>query len=245
MHLMLHHPPVEHGPDEQPAEPQHRILRSPLGKGEDLRRKGVPDIEIDIAVAEPVQHIPARINDDELVEGLQYQSAEQDNPDRHIPHQPCHDIEDQQHVDKPQRIGRLDKAHQPYFGKIERAGCEGAELKNAQLQGHPQCIEIDEVDDLAVDIVCNRTMYAAAEEEARNQEEIRNSERIGKLHNGVHPALPVQQIFHIVHRMQHHHKNDADALGVIYPADPVFHFPPPKAAHTRASQPLFAAFQPH
>ena len=74
--------------------------------------------------------------------------------------------------------------------------------------------------DLAVEISAPVAVDDVGEEQAGDQEEIGHAERQREGDHGVHPAVLAEGGFDAERRMHHHHKDDAEALGVIDPVDP-------------------------
>ena len=97
-------------------------------------------------------------------------------------------------------------------------GGKGRRLE-AELNRHPQHVEIGEVDHLAVEIGAPVAVDHDREEQARDQEEIRHPERLCEGDQRMHEAVLAGGQFHAQHRMHHHHHDDADALGVVHPVD--------------------------
>ena len=151
-----HGPRVQSRPNEQPNSAHHWRLRRPLREAEDLRREGIPHEEIDIAIGEPVNHSPASIDQHQLIEGLKDKGAREHDPYRHLPQQPCDDIEDRQHMDEPERVGWLNEAEGPELQEIAGLGHHDVELHHRELERQPEGIEIDEVDNLAVEVIDKR-----------------------------------------------------------------------------------------
>ena len=89
----------------------------------------------------------------------------------------------------------------------------------AELDRHPQHIEIGEVHDLAVEIGAPVAIDHESQEKPGNQEEIGHPERLGEGHEHVHEAGLAGGQFDAEHRMHHHHHDDADALGIVDPVD--------------------------
>ncbi len=97
-------------------------------------------------------------------------------------------------------------------------GGKGGRLE-AELDGHPQHIEIGEVHHLAVEIGAPVAVDHDRQEQPGDQEEIRHPERFGECDQEMHEAgLPGGRL-DPQHRMHHHHHDDADALGVVDPVD--------------------------
>ena len=97
-------------------------------------------------------------------------------------------------------------------------GGKGGRLE-AELDGHPQQVEIGEMHHLAVEIGAPVAVDHDRQEQPRDQEEIRHPERFGEGDQDVHEAGLAGGGFHAQHRMHHHHHDDADALGVVDPVD--------------------------
>ncbi len=97
-------------------------------------------------------------------------------------------------------------------------GGEAGRLE-AELDRHPQHVEIQEVDDLAVEIGPPVAVDDTGQKEPRDQEEIRHPERFGEGHQQMHVAGLAGGQFDTQHRVHHHHHDDADTLGVIDPVD--------------------------
>ena len=94
-----------------------------------------------------------------------------------------------------------------------------ARCLEAELDRHPQHVEVSEVHDLAVEISAPVAVDHDGEEKPRNQEEIRHPERLREHDERMHETGVASRLFHPQHRMHHHHHDDADALGVVHPVD--------------------------
>jgi hypothetical protein len=89
----------------------------------------------------------------------------------------------------------------------------------AELDRHPQHVEIGEVHDLAVEIGPPVAVDHDGKKKSRNQEEVWHPERLREHHERMHETGVAGRLFDAEHRMHHHHHDDADALGVIHPVD--------------------------
>ena len=67
-------------------------------------------------------------------------------------------------MDEPERIGWLEQGEEPQLHDIGRRIHQGAVLHHWHLQGEPEQIEIDEVQQLSVEIGRGRPEQCAAEE---------------------------------------------------------------------------------
>ena len=89
----------------------------------------------------------------------------------------------------------------------------------AELDRHPQHVEIGEVHDLAVEIGAP----VAIDHDGRKRPEIRKKSGIrnglANITNDMHETGVAGRLFDAQHRMHHHHHDDADALGVVHPVD--------------------------
>ena len=99
-----------------------------------------------------------------------------------------------------------------------RFGGEAGGLE-AELDRHPQHVEIGEVHHLAVEIGAPVAVDHHRQEQPRDQEEVRHPERFCERDQDMHETGLAGGQFDPQHRMHHHHHDDADALGVIDPVD--------------------------
>jgi hypothetical protein len=76
------------------------------------------------------------------------------------------------------------------------------------------------VEHLAIEISAPVAVDHERQEQARDQEEIRHPERLGKSDQYMHEAGLADGQFHADHRMHHDHHHDADTFGVVHPVDP-------------------------
>lgn len=136
------------------------------------------------------------------------------------------DEEDRQQIDEPQRAERLDEGLeilQPDLGPTG-LGRQRRRLE-AELDRHPQHIEIGEVHHLAVEISAPVAVDHHRQEQPRDQEEVRHPERLCEHHDIVHEAGLLGGLLDPQHRVHHHDHDDADALGIIDPIDTRAHAP--------------------
>ena len=200
---------------ERCQRPRGMIARA-VRQREHVGREQIARIEIDEARAELVDRGPARCD----TRRLQCGRDEPDRGRRDAPCQFCDDEEDRQEIDEPQRAERLDEGFQ-----IEQAGVAPARFRRecgsleAELDCHPDDIEIGEMHHLAVEIGSPVPADHQWQEQARNQEEIRHPERLCESHQYMHEAGLAGGKLDPQHRMHHHDHDDADALGVIDPID--------------------------
>src|SRR4029077_17958216 len=91
---------------------------------------------------------------------------------------------DRQQIDEPQRAERLDEGFQIFYPDMGPTllGRKGRCLE-AELDRHPQHVEIDEVDDLAIEIGTPVAVDDERQEKPGNQEEIRHPERFCEHHD--------------------------------------------------------------
>ena len=89
-----------------------------------------------------------------------------------------------------------------------------------ELDRDPEQIEIDEVHDLAVEIVAPVAVDDLRQEQARDHEEVGHAEGPSELDQRVQPAIMAGERLDAQRRMHHHHHDDAEALGVVDPVDP-------------------------
>jgi hypothetical protein len=143
-----------------------------------------------------------------------------DRQRRQRPRQFCDHEKYRQQIDEPQRAERLDKGFQIQQANMGPAllGGEGWRLE-AELDRHPQHVEISEVHHLAVEIGAPVAVDHHRQEQPRYQEEVRHPERLCEGDQGVHETGLARGQFDAQHRMHHHHHDDADALGVVHPIE--------------------------
>ena len=75
--------------------------------------------------------------------------------------------------------------------------------------------------DLAVEVGPPVAIDDARQEQAGDEEEVRHPERLGELDDGVHPAFAADRCLDAERRVHHHHEDDAEALGIVDPVDPL------------------------
>ena len=90
-----------------------------------------------------------------------------------------------------------------------------------ELNAHPQDIEIGKMQDLAIGIFAPWAVNARRQKQPGNQKEIRHAERLGPINKAVQPRGSPHRLFHAKRRMHEHNQHNANALGIINPADAV------------------------
>ncbi len=105
----------------------------------------------------------------------------------------------------------------PTWAQLDLGG-KGRGLE-AELDRHPQHVEIGEMHHLAVEISAPVAVDHDRQEQPRDQEEVRHPERLGERDQEMHETGLAGGQLDAQHRMHHHHHDDADALGVIDPVD--------------------------
>ncbi len=100
--------------------------------------------------------------------------------------------------------------------RADRVGGDQPDLEQ-RLDQHPQDVEIGEMDHAPVGEQAPVAVDHAAEEQAREQEEVGDPERLGEGHDRMHEALAPERLAGAERRMHHHDEDDAQALGDIDP----------------------------
>ena len=193
-----------------------RLLR----QGEDARREQIAGVEIDEAAGELVDHGRAGVDMRDLERG----AGEPDHQrrDAQAVRELGGDEEDRQQVDEPERAERLPEGFDIEPERAERAVLVDEHRRlERELDRGPQQIEIDEMHDLAVEIGAPVAVDDLGQEQPGNQKEVRHPERLGEGDHGMQPALLADGVPDAQRRMHHHHEDDAEALGVIDPVDPL------------------------
>jgi hypothetical protein len=153
---------------------------------------------------------------------LQQCRGEPNHDLRHVAGGLGHHEEDGQEIDEPERAERLDEGERiglrdarPALLMSELGSLEG------ELDGDPERAEIDEMHDLAVEIIVPFPVDDAGEEQSRNEKEIGHAEGFGDGDDGPHEAARPGRLLDAQGRMHHDHHDDAETLGVIDPSHPV------------------------
>ncbi|MGX1287500.1 hypothetical protein AB7M50_006625 [Bradyrhizobium elkanii] len=130
------------------------------------------------------------------------------------------DEEDRQQIDEPQRAERLDEGLEVLQPNLGPAGLGGQRRRlEAELDRHPEHVEIGEMHHLAVEIGAPVAIDHDRQEQARDQEEVRHPERLREHHDIMHESGLLGGLLDPQHRMHHHDHDDADALGIVDPID--------------------------
>jgi hypothetical protein len=181
--------------------------------------KRVAGVEEHVATGDLVQRDPARVQRQRVRHGGHSHHGQR----RSAAQEPGQHIEDRQHIDEPERADGLHQMQQQIHDNVTRAvrPCRNAcrPAFEQALDDHPEQIEIEEMQDLAVQKVAPILADAPMQEKSRDQKERGDSERTRPLDNGVQPALSAHGLADAQGGMHHDHKNDAKAARVIDPID--------------------------
>src|ERR671911_444824 len=122
-----------------------------------------------------------------------------------------HKEKDGEKIDEPQRGIRIDEAPGISRQDLRRRGAAiKARCLEGKLDRHPQHIEIDKVEELAIQIGAPWTIDAARQKESRQHEEIRHAERARPFDKAMQPALEPERVFDTEGRMHENNKDDAN-----------------------------------
>ncbi len=211
-----HQAAVDEGPQRQSRERKGRPRSRAIGQGENIIGEQIARIEIDRARTELIDHGPA---------GRDMRRFEQcqDAPDQQR-RQAARRLGDhekhRQQIDEPQRAERLDEGFQIHEADMAPIRFGGKRWRlEAELDRHPQHVEVSEMDDLAVQINAPVAGDHNRQEQARDQEEIRHPERLCEGDQNMHEAGLAGGQFDAQHRMHHDDHDDADAFGIVHPID--------------------------
>ena len=176
---------IDERPQRESRERQHRMRPRAIRQREDMIGEQIAGIDVDEARAELVDHGPAGRE----MRHLQRGGDEPDQNRRKVACQFYDDEEDRQQVDEPQRAERLDEGFQILEADMRPAlfGGEGGRLE-AELDRHPQHVEVSEMHHLAVEIGAPVAVDHERQEKPGNQEEIRHPERLCEHHHRMHEA---------------------------------------------------------
>ena len=127
---------------------------------------------------------------------LQRRCGGKDQKRRRGAGQLCHHHENRQHVNEPDRVVRHEEGGRPLgkaFGGTDAAGQNSA--LGEEQDRHPDKVEIDEVQDLAVEKLPPGPVDALGEEQAGYQEKVRHAEGAGPFDEAVEPAQLTRRFF--------------------------------------------------
>jgi len=204
-------------PQCQSGKRKYRIGAGAVGQREHMAREQVAGIDVDETRGEFVDQRPPRGD----MRRLERRGGAPDRPWRNVACGLDDHEKHRQQVDEPQRAERLDERHQVKPGDAWPANFGGERGRlEAELDRHPEHVEICEMHHLAVEIGTPVAIDHEGQEQAGNQEEIGHPERFGEGDHEVHEAGLAGRGLDPQHRVHHHDHDDADAFGIVDPVDP-------------------------
>jgi hypothetical protein len=211
-----HHQAVDRGPDQEGGDRELRMLLRQAREREEMRAEPITGVEIDEAGGELVHERISGLDP----ERLERDGGEEDEQWRRSARELGHDEKGRQQIDEPERAERIDEGVEIKLHDAERAhfAREPGRLE-ADLDGEPQHVEVDEMQNATIEIARPVAIDDAGQEQARDQEEVGHAERLGEIGDCMHPVLLSGRELDAEGRVHRHHHDDAEALGVIDPVD--------------------------
>jgi hypothetical protein len=136
-----------------------------------------------------------------------------------------HQEENREEINEPKRAEWL---HEGF--EIKTHGAKNALLHREarkleqELDRHPQRVEIHEMQDAAVEIAAPVTVDHARHQQARDQEERGDPERLGEVDRFMQPAVATKRCLDPERRMHHHHEDDGQSARIVDPGNPFVSF---------------------
>ena len=197
---------------------RHDVGLGRRDNAEHQRGESIAGVKIDEVGGEVVDEADAGLHREDLQGGRGGERQPMRHPEGE--EQLGHQRIDRQHVDEPEHAVRLDDGHEGLADDRADVARAQADLED-DLQHGPERVEVEIVDDAAVGIGGPRTGNDGAEEQAGDQEELRHAERGGPADDVVEDAGAVQVFADAIGGVHHHHEDDREAFGGIYPIEAV------------------------